>query len=95
MGEGGGMRGGWCVCDNSNMFLLIACMHRMNNSCHCLPLQIVRTFTSGKCSGGDFVSCIVSPRGEWIYTVGEDHTIYCFSTSTGNLEHAVEVCVLC
>jgi hypothetical protein len=37
------------------------------------------------------VACTVSPRGEWVYCLGQDCILYCFSVQSGKLEHLMQV----
>ena len=56
----------------------------------CTTSDCLCMFTSGKCCGADFVWCPLD-QGEWVSTIVEDLTLHCFSTSTKNLEHAMQV----
>nr|VDD63048.1 unnamed protein product [Brassica oleracea] len=56
-----------------------------------LMASVVKSFSSGKREGGDFVAACVSTKGDWIYCIGEDKKLYCFSYQTGGLEHFMMV----
>lgn len=51
--------------------------------------QLLKTFASEK---GDFTCASVSPKGDWLYAVSEDGTLYCFHLANeGALEHRLKV----
>jgi len=51
--------------------------------------QTLKTFSSGKSKGGDFVSATVSSLGKWLYCAGEDRLLYVFDLKTGELEDVI------
>lgn len=53
--------------------------------------QIVKTFTNAVAEGGDFITCVLSPRAEFIYAVGEDRKLYCFNAFTCKMEQLIEL----
>eukprot|EP00775_Hariotina_reticulata_P011843 gene11843-11987_t len=53
--------------------------------------QVIKALQSGKREGGDFRAMAVSPRGEWVYALGEDNVLYCFNVAAGKLEHIMQV----
>jgi WD40 repeat-containing protein SMU1 len=63
-----------------------------SNTIYIMNIQglVIKSFQSGKRELGDFLGCRVSPRGNFIYCLGEDSIIYCFSVSSGKLEHSIQ-----
>lgn len=53
--------------------------------------QLVKTFSSGKRSGGDFLCATLSPQGKFVYCVGEDGVMYIFDMKSTDLEHVLTV----
>lgn len=54
--------------------------------------QIVRTLTNAAVAKeGDFTACLVSPKGDYVYAVAEDHRLYCFNVTTGKVDHVMEI----
>ena len=53
--------------------------------------KLIRSFSSGKQVGGSFTCATISPQGKYLYGAAEDGNVYIFDTSTGKLEHTLEV----
>jgi hypothetical protein len=53
-------------------------------------LSLISSYVPDTCDA-DFRAMAVSPRGEWVYTLGEDNVLYCFNVAAGKLEHIMQV----
>jgi len=51
--------------------------------------EVIRKFSSNQPFGGEFVCCCVSPKGEYLYAVTDDGTLYSFNTQ-GKMEHTMK-----
>ncbi|XP_078446502.1 transducin family protein / WD-40 repeat family protein [Wolffia australiana] len=90
------LRGGDAAVNSIHLFPkntdhIIVCNKTSSIYIMTLQGQVVKSFSSGKREGGDFLGACTSPKGEWIYCVGEDRNMYCFSQQSGNLEHLLKV----
>ncbi|EGD74849.1 WD40 repeat-containing protein SMU1 [Salpingoeca rosetta] len=47
--------------------------------------QVLRSMTNKQKKSGDFVSCLVSPRGNFVYALAEDGQLHAFVQETGDL----------
>lgn len=48
---------------------------------------LARTGKEGK-AGGDFVTAIISPRGEYVFAATDDHRIVCFNVESGEVANS-------
>lgn len=53
--------------------------------------RVIRTFSSGKQTGGSFTCAALSYNGKWLYCAAEDGIVYMFDVRTGELESILEV----
>lgn len=53
--------------------------------------QLLRTFSSGRDGGSDFLCSMLSPQGRWLYCGAEDGKLYMFDVAAGSCEDALEV----
>ena len=80
-----------CCCCLSKSDQLVVCDRSATAYVVTLQGQVVRTITSGKKTGGDFLQACVSRMGTWLYCLAEDNMMYVFAVADGKLERIVQI----
>lgn len=53
--------------------------------------NLLKTITNNAANATDFVYCVPSVSGNYLYAVGEDHSLYVFDTQTTKLDHVLQL----
>mmetsp|Transcript_43658 Transcript_43658/g.103171 ORF Transcript_43658/g.103171 Transcript_43658/m.103171 type:complete len:512 (-) Transcript_43658:857-2392(-) len=80
-----------CVCMLPKSDHILVCDRSSTAYVMTIQGQVVKTISSGKKTGGDFLSACVSRMGTWLYCIAEDQTMYVFSIRDSKLEHLVRI----
>lgn len=69
--------------------ILMRCAVAWCVSCRGLHTQVVQTYTVT--GSGDVAAWCPSPKGAFVYAIGEDSIMYSFAADSGKLEHMIKV----
>lgn len=54
--------------------------------------QVVKSYAAkDQVAAADFLACVPSPRGEFIYCLDAEGQVLCFGAASGRLEHTLKV----
>lgn len=86
----------WQLPQNNNEFIVC---NRTNNLEVCrITGDIIKSINSGRDKddkeNSDFINCILSPKGRYVYCVGDNNHLYCFDYRSGDLESEFEVYII-
>lgn len=78
------------VCNRSSSVYIMTVQGRLVSSLTSSTMSSENKNGTTSTSRDEFISCAVSPKGQWIYCMTEDARVYCFDAHSSELKHVLE-----